>query len=172
MVLRGNSGSGKSTVASALQQYFEPGGCLVVPQDRVRREMLGEPDTVDGGNVDLIEVIASWGLDRGLVVVIDGILHAGRYQRMLERLSVRAEAAHFYAWDLEFEETVRRHDQRPQRDEFSAREMADWFHGWQPLDFVDEHRLDASISAVDAMRRISSAIRAREIARRSRADTA
>lgn len=161
VVLRGNSGSGKSTVARALQQRFDPARCLVVPQDRVRREMLGEPDVADGQNIDLIEVIASWGLDRGMVVVIDGILNAGRYQRMLQRLSERATAAHFYAWDLEFEETARRHAERPQREEFSPEEMADWFHGWQPLDFVSEHRLGASISAEDATQLIASAIAAR-----------
>lgn len=92
VVLRGNSGSGKSTVARLVQEQFERADCLVVPQDRVRRDMLRERG--DGPvNVELIEGIATWGLDRGLIVVVEGILNAATYQRMLERVAARADNA-------------------------------------------------------------------------------
>jgi predicted kinase len=158
VVLRGNSGSGKSTVARMLQQRFERATCLVVAQDRVRRDMLREREVAGSLNVDLIEAIATWGLDRGLIVVVDGILNAGRYQRMLERLCTRASAAHFFAWDLEFDETVRRHADRPQRTEFSPEDMAGWYHGWQPLDFVNETRFDVATTADQAVELIATAI--------------
>ena len=74
--MRGNSGSGKSTVARALQTTFERGRCLIVAQDRIRREMLRELDIAGGQNIDLIGVIATWGLDRGMVVIVEGILNA------------------------------------------------------------------------------------------------
>ncbi|MHA7247960.1 AAA family ATPase [Arthrobacter tecti] len=160
VVLRGNSGSGKSTVARMLQRRFDRGACLVVAQDRVRRDMLRERDLAGAVNSELIEVIAAWGLDRGLAVVVEGILSAGRYQRMLERLSRRASNAHFFAWDLEFEETVRRHAERPERTEFSPDDMAEWYHGWQTLDFVDEIRLDASVTPDVAVELVAAAITA------------
>jgi Zeta toxin len=81
VVLRGNSGSGKSTVARMLQQRFDRAKCLVVAQDRVRREMLGEREVAGGLNVELIEAIATWGLDRGLIVVLEGILNTHRIDR-------------------------------------------------------------------------------------------
>ncbi|TXR57201.1 AAA family ATPase [Quadrisphaera setariae] len=40
VVLRGNSGSGKTTVARAVQRRFPKGTCAVVSQDRIRREVL------------------------------------------------------------------------------------------------------------------------------------
>ncbi|MFI8974145.1 AAA family ATPase [Nocardia asteroides] len=141
--LRGNSGSGKSTVARAVQQRFPRASCLVVSQDVVRRIMLREVDTPAATNIDLIEHIAGFGLARGLIVIVEGILHADRYAEMLERLSASAVSALFYSFDLSFEETIRRHAGRPQAREFSPTEMAQWYHGWQPLSFVDEVRLDA-----------------------------
>jgi predicted kinase len=147
VVLRGNSGSGKSTVAELIRDRVGTGSCLVVSQDAIRRDMPGEDDAVGAANIALLEVIANWGLDRGLLVIVEGILNAGRYQRTLERLGARSRAAHFFAWDLSFEETARRHDQRAKRGAFSVDEMRSWFHGWQPLDFTAETRFGQAMSA-------------------------
>lgn len=159
VVLRGNSGSGKSTVASLVLAEFGPGECLVVPQDVVRRQLLDDADTVGAANIDLLETIGAWGLGRGLVVVVEGILNAGRYQRALERLAALASRSDFYAWDLPLEETLRRHATRAKADAFAPDEMSGWYHGWQPLDFVAETRFDASVSARAAADRILAALR-------------
>ncbi|MFF0546638.1 MULTISPECIES: AAA family ATPase [Nocardia] len=142
--LRGNSGSGKTTVARAVQQRFARASCLVVAQDVVRRTMLRETDAPGAVNIDLIEHVAAFGLARGLIVIVEGILDADRYGEMLERLSMSAGSAMFYSFDLSFAETVRRHASRPQAQEFSPTQMGQWYHGWQPLAFVDEVRIDAS----------------------------
>ncbi|MGW6421441.1 AAA family ATPase [Nocardia sp. NPDC055053] len=144
VVLRGNSGSGKSTVAHAVQLRFPRARCLVVSQDVVRRRMLRELDAPAAVNIDLIEHVATFGLARGLIVIVEGILDVGRYGKMLERLSVSAGSVLFYSFDLSFEETVRRHASRPQAQEFSPAQMTQWYHGWQPLPFVEEVRIDAS----------------------------
>ncbi|MGX1804126.1 hypothetical protein ACWIGI_00300 [Nocardia sp. NPDC055321] len=143
VVIRGNSGSGKSTVADAVQRLFPRGRCLLVPQDVVRRRMLREYDTPSASNVELIGQIATFGLTRDLVVVVEGILSVGHYGRMLERLSEVADYAFHYSFDLTFEETLIRHAGRAQASEFGAAEMAGWYHGWQPLGFVDEVRIDS-----------------------------
>lgn len=158
VVLRGNSGSGKSTVARMLQGSFDRANCLVVSQDRVRREMLRELDVDGAVNSELIESIAAWGLQRDMVVIVEGIFNVRRYEAMLQRLHGRAAQSFFFAWDLEFEETARRHDERAQRDDFTVEEMAEWYHGWQPLSFVDETRFDASVSASEAVSAISTAL--------------
>lgn len=154
IVLRGNSGSGKTTVARAVQSRFGYAQCAVVSQDRIRRELLREPDVAGGVNIELVESIASFCLARGLVTIVEGIFNAGRYGAMLERLAGAAPRSLFYAWDLSFDETVRRHDTRPQREDFTAEEMAEWYHGWQPLPFVEEVRFDASVLLDEAVARV------------------
>ncbi|MBF6488103.1 kinase [Nocardia otitidiscaviarum] len=109
VVIRGNSGSGKSTVARAVQQRFPRARCLVVPQDTVRRHMLRERDIPAAVNIDLIEHVATFGLSQGLIVIVEGILDADRYGRMLERLTESVADALHYCFDLSFEETLRRH---------------------------------------------------------------
>jgi predicted kinase len=151
VVLRGNSGSGKTSVAREVQRRLPRGTCAVVSQDVVRRLVLREPDTAGQFNVELIGTMAGACLARGLSVLVEGILSADRYQRMLEDLASQAAAARFFAWDLPFEETVRRHGTRPQREEFTADDMRRWFHGWQPLDFVEEVRFDAATGLEDAV---------------------
>lgn len=60
VVLRGNSGSGKSTAARRIQEQHDRAQCLVVGQDQVRRTMLRERDVAGGENIDLLESIAEW----------------------------------------------------------------------------------------------------------------
>ncbi|MGI2828254.1 AAA family ATPase, partial [Bacillus cytotoxicus] len=56
IIIRGNSGSGKSTVARQLQLLLE--NTLLVPQDVVRRDMLRVKDNVGNLSVELIKQIA------------------------------------------------------------------------------------------------------------------
>ncbi|UGT43693.1 zeta toxin family protein [Nocardia yamanashiensis] len=159
VVIRGNSGSGKSTTAMAVQQRFGRAECLVVQQDTVRRLMLREGDVSGGVNVELIEHIARFGLERGLVVIVEGILDAGRYGGMLERLGGVAGCALHYCFDLSFEETVVRHATRPQAQMFSVGQMAEWYRGWQPLPFVEEVRLDVGWELGAIVERIEGDVR-------------
>lgn len=159
VVLRGNSGSGKSTVAGLVQAELGAGECLVVPQDVVRRQLLNEADRAEAATIDLLRAVAAWGLARGLVVVVEGIMNAGRYQRTLEQLATIATRSHFFAWDLPLEETLRRHATRAKSEAFTADEMSGWYHGWQPLDFVTETRFDASVSARAAADHVLEAAR-------------
>lgn len=158
VVIRGNSGSGKSTVAGFVQRRFDRGLCAVVSQDHVRRSVLREHDVPGAFTVDLIGTMVTACLQRGLLVVVEGILDAGRYQRMLAATAARAESARFFAYDLPWEETVRRHEQRPQREEFTSEQMRPWYVGWQPLDVADETRWDASVSVEDAVDQVVSAL--------------
>ncbi|MBC7299512.1 AAA family ATPase [Nocardia salmonicida] len=156
VVLRGNSGSGKSAAARQVQERVGKGRCAVVGQDVVRRTILREPDAPGAFNVTLIETIATACLERGLTVVVEGILHADRYAAMLERLRHHATQSHFYAWDLSFAETGRRHQMRPQATEFGLDSMRSWFHCWNPLPFVDETRFDETWTLASAVGRICS----------------
>lgn len=156
IVIRGSSGSGKSTLAAALQRALG-WPTAVLGQDHLRRVVYRESEDTGGlpegsAHVDLLEVAACHGLAAGHHVIVEGILRASHYAAALERIAGHAYDARFHAFDLPFDETVRRHAGRPQAAEFGADEMRGWFRGWDPLPFVAEQRIaaDEPLDAVAA----------------------
>ncbi len=151
VVVRGNSGSGKT--ASAREVRLRCGrGIAIVSQDAIRRDLLREKDVPDGVNIGLIDTIARHALDQGYHVILEGIFHAAHYGEMLTELlrDHRGRTACFY-FDVPFEETLRRHATKPQAGECGAPEMRSWY---RPLDLVpglEEHRIDASHSLDEAI---------------------
>jgi predicted kinase len=133
IVLRGNSGSGKSTVASALREACDQ-GVAWVSQDLIRRSILKERDRPGGVNIGLIDQVARFALDNGYHAILDGIFYADRYEPMLAGLNRdHAGLSRFYYLDVSLDETLRRHLTRPQAAEFGAREMRQWY---RPRDFL------------------------------------
>jgi energy-coupling factor transporter ATP-binding protein EcfA2 len=129
VVLRGNSGSGKTTVAEALRRARPEGEVAVLSQDVVRRAVLGVHDTPANPSIGLMDVMVRHLLDRGTSVVLEGILHAPTYGGLVLRLVAdHAGTSRAYRWDLTFEETLRRHGTRPWVD-FGEPELRRW---WQP----------------------------------------
>jgi predicted kinase len=127
IVLRGNSGSGKTTVATALRETYGR-GVAWVSQDLIRRIILKEKDQPGGLNIGLIDQVARYSLDNGYHVVLDGIFYADRYEAMLAGLARdHLGPSRFYYLDVSMEETLRRHATRPQAGEFGADEMRDWY---------------------------------------------
>ncbi|MFC9389296.1 AAA family ATPase [Streptomyces venezuelae] len=113
IVLRGNSASGKSSVAAGLREKFGR-NLAIVAQDNLRRIVLRERDRSGGANIGLIDLTARYALDNGFHVVVEGILYADRYAPMLQDL-VRAHqgVTRCYYLDVPFEETVLRHATKP-----------------------------------------------------------
>ena len=140
VVLRGNSGSGKSTVARLLQAELG-WPTAVLQQDHFRRVIYRERGHEGLAHADLLETAAMHCLGKSHNVVLDGIFDARRYGAMLKQIATSSADARFFAFDLTFEETVRRHAQRLQATEFTVDDMRGWYHGWQPLDFIDEQRI-------------------------------
>lgn len=147
VVLRGNSGSGKTTVARALRDVaVRP--LAWIEQDYLRRTVLAElgdqPDPVTPG---LIDVVVRHALDRGHDVVLEGILDSQRYGGMLRQFHrEHPDNTAFFYFSVPFAETVRRHSTRPIAGEFGAAEMRSWYRQCDPLGFVDEYVVDAASS--------------------------
>lgn len=154
IVLRGNSASGKSTVARSLREAMGYGTAWI-EQDHIRRVLLREPDKPNGANIGLIDQTARYALDHGYTVILEGILDASRYGDMLRRLA----ADHLgptlaYYFDVDFDETVRRHRSRPQSQEFGPQDMAGWYSPLDLVDGLDETRLTKTATAADVIQRI------------------
>lgn len=157
IVIRGNSGSGKSTVAEEVQHALG-WPTAVLGQDHFRRVVHKERE--DAGFADgmahaaLIEAAAAHCLGAGQHVVLEGIFRADRYAAMLERVAHRSDDARFFAFDLSFEQTVRRHAGRSQAAEFGPDQMRPWYRGWDPLPFVAERRILPDEALSDIVQRI------------------
>lgn len=109
VVVRGNSASGKSSVAQGLRDHYGR-GVAIVGQDVIRRNVLREHDTARGANIALMGMIARAALDAGFHVVLEGILYADPYGRMITSL-VRGHrgVSRCYYLDVPLETTLVRH---------------------------------------------------------------
>ncbi|MFD0851020.1 kinase [Actinomadura adrarensis] len=135
MVLRGNSGSGKTSVAKTIREAHGRRDLAIVSQDVIRRQILRELDVPGGANIDLLDTIVRWSIGHGYHVVLEGILTASRYGPMLEALRRdHPGQSHWFYLDIPFQETVRRHATRPQFQEFTADQMAEWYRERDLLD--------------------------------------
>lgn len=125
MIIRGNSGAGKSTVARAVRDAYGR-GCALVEQDHLRRIVLREHDT--GGLASrLIVETARLALDGGYHVVIEGILPSRHYGARLRTLMDEHAGPSFaYYLSVTLEESLRRHATRPDAD-FGPDQMTSWY---------------------------------------------
>lgn len=127
IVLRGNSASGKSSVAAGLREKFGRGLALV-GQDNLRRIVLRERDRPGAANIGLIDLTARYALDAGFHVVVEGILYADRYGDMLARLRADHRGpTHGYYLDVPFAETLVRHTTKPIADDVDETRLRDWY---------------------------------------------
>lgn len=158
LILRGNSGSGKTTTARALQQRRHH-HLTLVSQDVVRRDILKIHDGDDNPAIDLIELIARFSLDGGRDVIVEGILNAGVYGAMLRRLVAEHRGlTRCFAYNLTFDETVERHGTKPNAHEFGPEMMRQWY---RPLDLVDglaEDVIPSDEAQADTIERVAAAM--------------
>lgn len=155
VVLRGNSGSGKSSVAREVRLRYGHRDLAIVSQDVVRRQILREKDVPGGANIDLLDTITRWSLHRGYHVLLEGILDSGRYGAMLKSLVDDHSGPSFlYYLDIPLAETLRRHNTRPQRHEFSAQDMTSWYRAHDLLPGGGETVIGADQSLEDTVGQI------------------
>ncbi|MFC7987351.1 AAA family ATPase [Streptomyces sp. NPDC057336] len=127
VVVRGNSASGKSSVAAGVRGRFGRGLALV-GQDNLRRTVLRERDRPAAANIGLIELTARYALDAGYHVVVEGILYAGHYGGMLARLRADHRGpTHGYYLDVPLDETLARHATKPIAHEVDEGRLREWY---------------------------------------------
>ena len=134
IMLRGNSGSGKTTVAKGLQELLGR-GTMVLSQDMIRREVLKERDGIDPPALPLIKQMLRYGSENCEVVILEGIFIADWYRELFEAaIEMYGSDIYAYYFDIPFEETLRRHQTRSKAFEFGEDEMREW---WKEKDYLD-----------------------------------
>lgn len=154
IIIRGNSGSGKSNLAKAIRAA-RPRGIAIVGQDLLRREILHVRDRPEALSVSYMDLSARFALEHGLHVVIEGILHSEIYGEMLARLHSdhRGVTRSFY-YELALAETLRRHRTKPLAEEVSVDTVASWYRNTDRVRGLDEVVFDESVSARESLERV------------------
>ncbi|NTV91121.1 MAG: kinase [Clostridiales bacterium] len=154
ILLRGNSGSGKTTTAKALQKKFGH-GTMLISQDVVRREMLYVKDGPDTEAVKLLLELARYGKSHCQIVIVEGILNSEWYKPLFDKLLLEyGENILAYYFNVPFEETLKRHKQKPDAADFGEKQMREWWKENDLLDSIREEYLDKESSLNDIVDRI------------------
>ena len=140
IILRGNSGSGKTTVAKALQEKLGY-NTMRISQDEVRRNMLWVKDGKDTKALPLMAELLKYGKVHSELTILEGIMYEEWYSPLFKLANELYESnIYAYYFDISFEETLRRHSMRNKSQEFGEEAMRDW---WREKDFssvLDEQR--------------------------------
>ena len=145
IIIRGNSGSGKSTIAKRIQQYLGE-GAMLIGQDEIRRQMLNVRDLPGNLAINLIEEIVTYGINHCDYVILEGILNKHKYGTMLNSFFEKSNInVHVYYFNLSFQETVRRHYTKQQTD-FDEIAMSKWFVPRDTLNMQGETYITESMT--------------------------
>ena len=154
IILRGNSGSGKSTTAKALQRKYGQ-NTLVISQDTIRREMLWVKDGIGTKALPLLLNLAQYGKQNCDIVILEGILDATCYRQLFEELKNEfGSNIYAYYYDLPFEETLLRHETKPNKHEFGESDMRRWWSEKDYIGIISEKILTKEDSQTDTVEKI------------------
>lgn len=129
VIIRGNSGSGKTSLADALQAHFGSAECLVLHQDVVRRELLHANDQAWTPAVALLADLIRFGEAHYSLVIVEGILRRDVYGEMLHQVvSTWSGPVLTYYLDVPFATCATHNAQR-----FDVATLKRW---WRPNDVL------------------------------------
>jgi len=161
VIIRGNSGSGKSSVAKALQRQLGR-NTLMISQDVVRREMLWIKDGKDNAAIPLLISLMEYGAENNEITIIEGILNSIWYRPLFEKALglYGQENICAYYYDLSFEETVKRHSTKQNRNDFGPEDMRGWWNEKDYIGLISEKTLNAEMTLEETIKMISSDVKA------------
>lgn len=155
IILRGNSASGKSSIARKIRELLPDQKVAIVSQDVIRREILKEHPEPGAPNIGLIDIVTRYALDHGYHVVLEGIFHAPTHNELLRRLAGEHMGhTRAYYLDVPLEETLQRHLTKPVANEYGEAELRRWFHPDDRLEFPVETVIPASSPLGESVRKI------------------
>lgn len=151
IVIRGNSGSGKTSIAKGIKEKLPNRKVALIEQDYLRRKVLGEIGKGGNDNVGLIKLVTSFAVQNGYITILEGILNVPYYEEMLKELEVEFRDSHFFYLDIPFEETLRRHGTKDQRNDFGEDKMREWYREKDLLKRIKETIIDHKSSLEESI---------------------
>lgn len=154
IILRGNSASGKSTVAARLQHIIGR-NTMLIPQDFVRREMLYARDGEDTPALPLMISLLEYAREHFDTAIIEGITKSDWYRPLFQKAQeFYPNELYAYYFDIPFEETLRRHATRDKCGDFGEKEMREWWNDKDYLRYIPEKAITEDMSADDIINMI------------------
>ena len=158
IIIRGNSGSGKSSVAKALQREFGR-GTLVISQDTVRREMLHAHDGFDNKAIPLLCDLLRYGHENCSITILEGILNSEWYKPLFETaMKLYGDNIFAYYYDIPFEETLRRHETKSGVN-FGEEHMRKWWNEKDYIGFIHEETITEEASVGDVVNHVKEQLK-------------
>ena len=155
IILRGNSGSGKTTLAKALQEHFGP-NTMRLSHDMIRMDILRtwSREGVEK-SLPLMQELLKYGRRNSEITVMEGVLPSDAYRPLFETaLEEFGDRIFAYYYDIPFEETLRRHQTKPNRGDFGEQEMRRWWREKDLLSIIPETVFTEELSIESAMETI------------------
>lgn len=154
ILIRGNSASGKTTLAKALQAELGE-NTLLLSQDELRRYMLIAHDGFDTPTIPLLQNLLTYGYKNCQYVILEGILRSDWYEPVWKTiLELYGQNVFAYYYDLSFEDTLRRHASREKSKEFGTDALKRWWNEKDYLDQIHEKKIYADASLENNLERI------------------
>jgi thymidylate kinase len=151
IVIRGNSGCGKSTVARMLQANFPDKKIALVEQDYFRRTVLREKGSVVGVHAKFIKNSVKFLLSSGYDVILEGILAKKLYSEMLASLLKFNKKSYLFYIDVSLEESLRRSEGKSNYHEFGPEKVKSWYLEKDLLSFKNEFIIKESFSVQETL---------------------
>lgn len=159
IIIRGNSGSVKTTIAKALQHKLGY-NVMLISQDIVRREILRVKDGMNNLALPLIEQLLVYGHKNCEFVIVEGILKSKWYMPLFELAkAIYANNIYAYYYDLSFKETLLRHNTKANKDDFGEREMKEWWNEKDYINIIPEKLITADMSLFDTISMICNDVK-------------
>ena len=161
IIIRGNSGSGKTTVANKLCDKLGE-DCMLLSQDVIRRDILHTNDGKDSTAVDLLKELVLFGKKHSGIIVLEGILNSSWYKPLFDNIQNSFDYIYTYYYDLPFEETVKRF-QTKNNTTYTTQDMKRWYNEKDLLGFENEKIILKDMTIDDTLKMILSDIKNRDI---------
>ena len=102
IIIRGNSGSGKTTVAKELCKKLGS-DCMLLSQDVIRRDILHTKDGENNTAIDLLKMLIMYGKTQSKIIIFEGILKFQWYSSIFDVIKKNFSNIYSYYYDLPFE---------------------------------------------------------------------
>lgn len=154
ILIRGNSASGKTSLANAFQAKLGE-NTLLLSQDKLRREMLLAHDGFDTPTIPLLISLLSYGVKNCDYIILEGILKSDWYAPVWAFISQQNQLQVLaYYYDIPFEETLTRHSTRSKVEEFGEEALKKWWNEKDYLKIIPEKSFDKTVTLQEALHNI------------------
>lgn len=144
IIIRGNSGSGKTTVAKELCKKLSS-DCMLLSQDVIRRDILHTKDGENNTAIDLLKMLIMYGKTQSKIIIFEGILKFQWYSSIFDVIKKNFSNIYSYYYDLPFEETVKRFETKSDTS-YTKEDMKRWWNEKDYLNFNNEKTISINMS--------------------------